>query len=100
MKLADRIIDLMASFPGRPFRMQEIVKYANPRAADKRSKEATRKQARVVLEQLASSGSVQIIKGNSGNAPSQYVWKKSGSFGGCQSGSKCGRITPESLRLA
>jgi hypothetical protein len=99
MKLADRIIDLMAPFPGRPFRMQEIVKYANPRAADKRSKEATRKQARVVLEQLAESGSIEIRAREKNGGQALYIWKKR-EFCYLKSGSKSGRITPESLRLA
>ncbi len=75
MKLADQIIELMEPFPGRPFRMQEIVNYVNPRAREKRDKEAIRKQARVVLEQLSQTGSVNISPRERNGSQALYSWK-------------------------
>ncbi len=76
MKYADKVIDLMAPFPGKEFRMHEIVRYVAPKVADRRTRDAVRLQVRVVLNQLQESGCVTIVKGSGNTSPLLYVWGK------------------------
>ena len=76
MKLADRIIDLMAPFPGRPFRMQELVKYIAPRVEEKSKKEALRKQIQRVLLELSECGTIRIQRADRQGSFSYYIWGK------------------------
>lgn len=74
MKLADRIIDLMAPFPGRPFRMHEIVKYINPRASQQAEKDAIRKQVLRVLVELQECGNIKIHPASTRGGSNLYCW--------------------------
>ena len=76
VKYADKVMDLMAPFPGKEFRMHEIVRYVAPKATEKKARDAVRLQVRVVLNQLEESGCVTIVKGSGNTSPLLYVWGK------------------------
>lgn len=75
MKHADKVIELMAAYPGREFRMIHIVRFINPRAG-KQEKFAIRWCVREALRALEQSGVIEI------NQPkplrggyATYIWK-------------------------
>ncbi len=75
MKYAQEIIELMGAYPGRAFRMREIVNsIAGKKASDK-----ARKQIRIgvwrVLNQLSESGQIIIQKRKENGAASRYSWR-------------------------
>jgi hypothetical protein len=75
MKYAQEIIELMGAYPGRAFRMREIVKYI----AGKKANDKARKQIRIgvwrVLNQLSESGQIIIQKRKENGAASRYSWR-------------------------
>jgi len=59
VKYAHEVIDLMAAYPGREFRMAEIIRHvARGRRLSPREAEATRKAVRRVLAALEDGGQV------------------------------------------
>lgn len=94
MKYAKEVIELMGSFPGKEFRMNEIVRYVAKGSASKRERDAIRLQIRVVLNQLEESGCVTIIKSSGNTSPLRYVWGKTVSFGGLKTVCESVRIMP------
>lgn len=62
MKYAHEIIELMGAYPGRDFKMAEIVRYITwgKQRVTVRERQAIRESARVVLLSLATSGSIAI----------------------------------------
>ena len=80
MKYAREVIDLMAAFPGRDFRMAQIVRHVGrgvPESVVER--ERLRKGVRRVLEALADQGLVErdappLCRG----AAAAYRWRKVG----------------------
>ena len=75
MKYAREVIDLMAAFPGRQFRMRQVVRYANGGASlDKQATNAVRKAVGRVLDQLITTGSITVVRGHRGQA-CIYTWK-------------------------
>lgn len=78
MKYAREVIDLMASYPGRQFRMWQIVNYVAP--------DATNKQRAVihtgvwrVLKALEESRQIFIVSTGVNGSGAEYVWKHQGS---------------------
>src|SRR5260363_332941 len=62
MKYAQEIIDLMGAYPGRAFRMREIVKYVSGKEANDKERKQVRIGVWRVLNQLNESGQIMIQK--------------------------------------
>ena len=75
MKYADKVIELMASYPGRDFRMVELIRYINP--APKTNKERTALHVTVwrAIKALESSGAVMVRQSKSNGGYATYRWK-------------------------
>ena len=80
MKFAKDVIELMQSYPGRQFRMIEIVRYvANGRRLALSERRSMRKGVLRVLESLAESGIVLIDPPRfHRGAPAFYAWRSDG----------------------
>ena len=75
MLYAHEVIDLLAAFPGREWRMAEIVNYvARGRPQCKQQRERYRKGVRRVLEALIEAKCVQYKPARSGGT-TLYRWK-------------------------
>ena len=77
MKYAKEVIDLMAAFPGRDFRMMEIIKTISGKSPEEKERNRVRRGVRIVLLTLIESGHVILrpaIKLRGGYA--LYRWKK------------------------
>lgn len=73
MKYASEILGLMRPYPGRAFRMAQLVHEASGgRTLTSRQMEAVRKGVKRVLDDLVTLGSVERIGGNTKSAA--YVW--------------------------
>lgn len=61
MLYAHEVIDLMAAYPGRDWRMVEVIRYvARGRELQLREREAIRKAVRRALEALSDAGMVLV----------------------------------------
>ena len=72
------IIELMAAYPGRDFKMSEIVRYiaGGRRRLDTRTREAIRRSARNALRALSDSGSIMIHYPSSASGSfALYRWR-------------------------
>lgn len=77
MKYASEILGLMRPYPGREFKMAQIVRAASHgRELPAKQMEAVRKGSRRVLESLIASGQVERIGGQTRS--SAYVWRELG----------------------
>lgn len=77
MKYAHEVIDLLAAYPGRPFRMAEILRHVSRGLPlTPASQEAMRRGARRVLDHLQDAGHVQRCGGNTKSA--MYAWSELG----------------------
>jgi hypothetical protein len=79
LKYAREIIELMAAYPGREFKMDEIVRYIAGSKGRQRlealEREAVRRSARNALKALADSGCVSIHYPSSANGSfALYRW--------------------------
>lgn len=76
MKYAKEVIDLLGAFPGRPFKMAQIVRYISPGAAGL-EREAIRKGVARAIDALEESGVVVVETSTSSklNSPASYKWK-------------------------
>ncbi|OZI57654.1 hypothetical protein CAL20_09770 [Bordetella genomosp. 4] len=77
MKYAREVIDLMACYPGRQFRMAEIMRHVGrclSRSAA--AEEAMRRGVRRVLDHLVDSGQVERSGGNTKAVA--YFWRPVG----------------------
>ncbi len=75
MLYAKEVIDLMGAFPGREFRMHEIVQHvARGRPANRQERNRYREGSRLVLHALVKSGHVRMKPARRG-APALYIWK-------------------------
>lgn len=76
MRFAREVIDLMAPFPGRPFRMQQLVRYAVAgKPLDGPAKKAARKAMARVLTHLEQSGHVKKVPAALRGGYAQYSWE-------------------------
>jgi hypothetical protein len=71
------ITDLMAAYPGRDFKMAEIVNYIRAgRRLDRRARESVRRSARNALHALSEAGVVGVRYPKAGSgAFALYRWK-------------------------
>ncbi len=74
MKYADKVIDLLAAYPGRPFVMRQIIHYVNPRAGC-RERIAVKKAVQRVMLALSSAGSVTVTPQKTLGGQARYTWK-------------------------
>lgn len=58
MKYGKEVIELMACYPGRDFKMEEIVRGVAPHSVNNRQRAATRQSVLRVLRILVENGSV------------------------------------------
>lgn len=77
MKYAREILGLMRPYPGREYRMAQLVREASgARPLSERQKEAVRKGVKRVLEHLIETGHVERVgEGTRGTA---YAWRELG----------------------
>lgn len=75
MKYAHEVIELLAPYPGRQFRMAEIVRYVAPQAAGA-DRQRVRNGVLRVLESLEEHGSVEITPAASRGGFATYAWQK------------------------
>ena len=76
MKYAREVIELMGAYPGRQFKMAELVNYVSGRHPSKREKNAVRQATLRVLRTLQDSGTVLAHKPESARGGSVlYEWK-------------------------
>lgn len=74
MKYASEILHLMRPYPGRQFRMAQLVRdAAGGRDLSPRQAEAIRKGVRRVLDHLIETGQVERVGGETKSAA--YVWR-------------------------
>lgn len=73
MKYASEVIDLLAAYPGKEFRMAQIVRHVTKgRAVSPVRRHAIRKGVSRVLHELHDSGQVRFIK--DGETSAFYAW--------------------------
>lgn len=75
MKFAAEIMALLAPYPGREFRMRQIVNYVAPKKADERERKRVQMAVYRVLHTLADSGHVVIKERSTNGAPATYSWR-------------------------
>lgn len=74
MKYASEVMDLMAPYPGRQFRMAQIVRFIDPQAAGS-ARQRIHKGVLRVLQSLADHGQVEIIAAAGIGGFATYSWK-------------------------
>lgn len=82
MKYASEVIELMGAYPGRLFRMVEIVRYVCPSPRSPRERSAVREAIRIVLAALKVSGAIFIRKPRANSCYYVYIWKSANCHGG------------------
>ena len=77
MKQSDKVMELMSAYPGRPWRMVEIVRFVCPSHASVKERSAVRQQVWNVLQALVE---IRVVRAR---RPSQlngrfitYIWQK------------------------
>lgn len=73
MKYAHEVIDLLAPYPGRQFRMAEIVRYVDPKAQGV-DRQRIRNGVLRVLESLVDNGSVAVEPAVHRGGYATYSW--------------------------
>lgn len=74
MKYAKEVIELLEPYPGRHFRMGDIVRYVAPHATG-HERQRVRKGVLRVLESLVDSGHVRIEPAVRRGGFATYAWK-------------------------
>jgi len=74
VKYAKEVMDLMGPYPGRHFRMGDIVRYVAPQAAGP-DRQRVRKGVLRVLESLVDSGHVRVEPAARRGGFATYAWK-------------------------
>ncbi len=75
MKYAKEVMDLMGPYPGRHFRMADIVRYVAPQAMGA-GRQRVRNGVLRVLESLAESGHVVVAPAAYRGGFATYAWRK------------------------
>jgi hypothetical protein len=96
MKYAKEVLDLIAAYPGRGFKMREIVRYVSPQVIG-RERHAVRRGVLRVIDELVACGSVDrypphAVRGES----TMYTWKVR--HGNLDCATETATIEPERLR--
>jgi len=75
MKYAREVIELMGAYPGRPFRLGELVRHVS-RGRDLDKKERTRLERGIqrAMEALEETGSITIHEPEEGRHGRNYIW--------------------------
>ncbi len=76
MKYAREIMDLMSAFPGRTFRMREIVKAVAKSNIIYIERSRIKKGVWRVLQQLKEIDTITIIEPEKSGTGAGYIWKK------------------------
>ena len=74
MKHANKVIDLLAAYPGRAFVMRQIVRYIDP-SAGCQERTAIKKAVQRALVALAATGHVLITPAKTLGGSARYAWK-------------------------
>lgn len=76
MRYALKVMELMAPFPGREFRMAGLVRYATAgRVMNERERRAARKAVHRVLKELVQNGSVLVSPAKVRGEGANYAWR-------------------------
>jgi len=75
VKYAAEVMALLAPYPGREFRMRQIVNYCAPKKADEKERKRVQMAVYRVLQMLAESGHVVIRERSQNGAPGSYSWR-------------------------
>lgn len=75
MKYASEVIDLMECYPGREFRMAQIVNYVSPGAVGA-GRQRVRNGVARVLSFLHESGQVEVTPSERRGSGAAYSWRK------------------------
>lgn len=79
MKYAAEVIELMSAYPGRQFKMLELVRHATrARALGPQESDSARKAVRRVLVSLVDCGTVEVEPAAVSGGYAQYSWGKAG----------------------
>ncbi len=79
MLYAREIMELLAAYPGRPFKMIQIVRHVRRGVPHTPQEwEAARKAARRALICLEEAGSVVIVPATANGGTTTYAWRKPG----------------------
>jgi len=73
VKYAKEVMDLMAAYPGRQFRMQELVRYVDPRAVGN-DRHRIRTGVQRVLDQLEDAGTLDKQEAGERGSFALYSW--------------------------
>ncbi|WP_238925066.1 hypothetical protein [Achromobacter insuavis] len=73
MKYAKEVMDLMAAYPGRRFRMQDLVRYVDPRVSGN-DRHRVRTGIMRVLDQLEDAGTVEKQGADARGSFALYSW--------------------------
>lgn len=74
MKYAHEVIELLAPYPGRQFRMAQIVRYVEPQATGA-ARQRVHKGVLRVLRSLEEHGQVEIQPAAEAGGFARYAWK-------------------------
>lgn len=74
MKYASEVIDLLGPYPGRQFRMAEIVRYVDPRAQGAQ-RQRIRNGVLRVLQSLEEHGQIECQPAATRGGFATYAWK-------------------------
>jgi hypothetical protein len=97
LKYAKEVLDLMGAYPGRDFKMREIIHYVSPKAIG-RERNAVRRGVLRVMDELVTCGVIgryppHAVRGES----TLYAWKVRHEK--LESATETATFTPEKLRL-
>ncbi|MBB5508140.1 hypothetical protein [Paraburkholderia atlantica] len=104
MKYARELMDLMAAYPGRQFRMLEIVNYIAGRHAEQREKKQVRMGVWRVIQMLEESGHIDVEAQSGRGAAARYAWRTSAHDSAkvlhekVESTTETATLTPEDVR--
>lgn len=103
MKYAREVMDLLAAFPGRKFRMMHIVNSICGKHATIKEKKQVRMGVWRVLKLLEESGHIDVESQEGRGASAQYAWKTLAGekvlHANSQSTAECATFGPEDVRL-
>lgn len=76
MKYASEVIDLMAAYPGRPFRLGEAVRHVSMgRALTRQERTRIERGVQRAMQALEEVGSVEIREAAPGCHGREYLWR-------------------------
>ena len=75
MLYAAEVISLMAAFPGRQFKAQQICRYVCPKPKDQKERSRVRIGVHRVLRELRAAGSVAVGRASMSGGYNTYAWR-------------------------